>query len=500
MTDSPTAWRCTVCGYVHQGAEPPEFCPVCGALPEEFEPYDPPQATLAASVADQWRCLNCDYVHEGAGPPDECPVCGAPARRFEPVQEAAGPVAGIDDDVRILVIGAGIAGVSAAETVRDAAPASHVTLLSQEPRLPYYRLNLTRYLAGEIDMDSLPIHPRGWYGEKGIELKTGVDVDDLSPGDGTVTLKDGNTISFDRAILATGSHPFVPPIPGAELNGVTTLRTATDAERILESVAAGRKCVCIGGGILGLETAGALARRGVDVTLLESHDWLMPRQLNRKAAGRLTEYLENIGIKLLGQAQTREITGTSVVESVVLQGGDTVEAGLVILATGVRSNTRLARKAGIEVNRGILVDNHLRTSHPAVFAAGDAAEHNGVVYGAWAASQFQGSIAGLNALGIDTPFGGLPRSNALKVLGLDLLSIGQFEPEDGSYLVLDHEEGDDFAHFVFHDGKMVGAILLGYASLAPSTKKMVEQKLDCSALVTGRPSGQAVVKCLARRS
>lgn len=152
------------------------------------------------------------------------------------------------------------------------------------------------------------------------------------------------------------------------------------------------------------------------------------------------------------------------------------------------------------MNRGILVDNRLRTSHPAVFAAGDAAEHNGLVYGAWAASQFQGSIAGLNALGLDTPFGGLPRFNALKALGLDLLSIGLFEPEDGSYLVLDHEDGDEFAHFVFHDGKMVGAILLGYASLAPSVKKMVEQRLDCSALTTGSPSGEAVLDCLGKRS
>lgn len=500
MADPPTAWRCTVCGYVHQGTEPPEFCPVCGAMAEEFEPHEVPRPTAGASRADRWKCLNCDYVHDGSGPPEDCPVCGSPARRFEPVTEAANPSSGTDDKVSVVVIGGGIAGVSAVETLRDAAPASNVTLLSEEPRLPYYRLNLTRYLAGEIDLDSLPIHPGGWYEEKRIELETGVKVEALSPAEGEVTLEGGKTISFDRAILATGSHPFVPPIPGVELSGVTTLRTAVDAEMILESVAAGRACVCIGGGILGLEAAGALARRGADVTLLESHDWLMPRQLNRKAAGRLAEYIRGLGIKLLEQAQTREIAGKGGVERVLLQSGDTVDAGLVVLATGVRSNTSLARKAGLEVNRGILVDNHLRTSQRNVFAAGDSAEHNGVVYGAWAASQFQGSIAGLNALGLDTPFGGLPRSNALKVLGLDLLSIGQFEPEDGSYLVLDHEDGDNFAHFVFHDGKMVGAILLGYASLAPALKKMIEQKLDCSALVTGSPSGDSVLECIGENS
>jgi nitrite reductase (NADH) large subunit len=162
----------------------------------------------------------------------------------------------------------------------------------------------------------------------------------------------------------------------------------------------------------------------------------------------------------------------------------------------VRPNTALARKAGLEVNKGLVVNNPLQTSDPSVYAAGDVAEHNGRLYGAWAPSQYQGSIAGLNACGVATEFGGLPRSNALKVLGIDLLSIGQFEPEDGSYIVLEAEDDGKLAHFVFHDGRMVGAILMGHPELSSSVKQAVEGGTDFSRLLLSARSGREVMEQL----
>lgn len=423
-------------------------------------------------------------------------MCGVPADRFEPVEEAVAS-GETSDEVRVIVIGGGVAGVTAAETVRQTAHNSTVIMLCHEAAAPYYRLNLTRYLAGEITRDSLPIHPEEWYAAQGIDLRTGVAVASLS-SEKVVELASGETLPYDRAILTMGSHAFVPPVTGADRDGVFTLRTAEDADEILQRLEGDGSCIVVGGGILGIETAGALGRQGKHVVLIESHKWLMPRQLNQKAGMRLERHMNGLGVRIVREARTCEILGEDSVSGVLLENGEKIEGEVVILATGVRPNTHLARKAGIEVNRGIVVGNHLESSVPGVFAAGDVAEHNGRLYGAWAPSQYQGRIAGLNAAGVPTEFGGLPRSNALKVLGIDLLSIGQFEPEDGSFLELDDESDDAFAHFVFRDGKMVGSILMGHPSLGPTVKQAVESRRDFSVLLAHARTGADVIEALGR--
>jgi nitrite reductase (NADH) large subunit len=308
-----------------------------------------------------------------------------------------------------------------------------------------------------------------------------------------VVLAEGEALGYDSLVLAMGSHAFVPPIPGSDLDGVMSLRTAGDADAILKRARQDGRCVVIGGGILGIETAGALARQGVSVTLVESHAWLMPRQLNRKAAGLLERHMGKLGITLKKEAQTERLEGEGKVSAVCLADGERLETGVVVLATGVRSNTSLARKAGLEVHRGIVVNNHLQASADGVYAAGDVAEHNGQVYGTWAPAQFQGTIAGLNAAGKATEFGGTPRSNTLKILGIDLLSMGQFEPEDGSYRVLDHEEDHALAHFVFRDGRLVGSILMGHAALGMRVKQAIDGGEDFSALLADANTGEDVL-------
>jgi nitrite reductase (NADH) large subunit len=204
----------------------------------------------------------------------------------------------------------------------------------------------------------------------------------------------------------------------------------------------------------------------------------MPRQLDHEAGDRLGRHVTAIGIRLEKSAQTKEIVGTAGPEAVVLDDGRRIPARTVIMATGVRPNTHLARRAGLDVNQGIIVNNHMAASADAVYAAGDVAEHNRVLYGTWAASQYQGAIAGMNAAGLTVFYGGQPRSNTLKVLGLDLMSIGEFEPADGSYIVIDRKTEDRYLHFVFHVGRMVGAILLGREPLAAAVKTAIETKLD----------------------
>jgi nitrite reductase (NADH) large subunit len=488
------SWRCLVCGYIHIGPKPPDFCPVCGSPASEFEEYSEPAAAEGKPVYKQWRCLNCGYIHDGESPPATCPVCGVPSERFQPFETEVASTETERSSIRVLIIGTGIAGISAAESIRKVSSSAPVQLVSMDKKIPYYRLNLTRYLAGEIDSDALPIHPESWYEENGIDLIRGIEVTELSPFNKEVDLSDGRKLSFDRLILAMGSHPFIPPVPGTHLDGVVTLRTAEDAQHILDSIEKGNECVVIGGGILGLETAGALSKRGADVSLFESHEYLMPRQLNKRASVIMKEHLSTLGIKLLENARTKEILGDFRAREVLLESGQTVPAELVIITTGVRPNTYLPRKAKLDVNRGILVNNYLETSLNGVYAVGDVAEHNGMVYGAWSASQYQGSIGGSNALDKKLAFGGLPRSNTIKVLGVDLFSIGQFEPIDGSYLVKTDMLNGDFHHFVFLDGKLVGSILLGNTSIGSAVKKAIEGKVDFGQLFSDEVNTHEIVE------
>lgn len=486
------AWRCTICGYVHRGDKPPDLCPVCGAPASDFEAVAEKSAAQAAPAAKKWRCLVCGYEHEGPEPPDVCPLCGATHDSFEAVVATQPSPAAEGRALRIVILGGGIAGLSAAESARKASPKAVVTLVSQEKDLPYYRINLTRLLVGEIDESALTIHPAGWYSDNRIELLGGAEATAIDPAGRSVTLADGRELGYDKLVLASGAHPFLPPFASRKVAGLVTLRTADDARVLIQAARPGARCVCIGGGILGLETAAGLAKRGATVTVLENYGYLMPRQLSRRAGEILGAHVESLGIRLMREARTKEILGADRVTAVLLEDGKTVEAGLVVVTVGVRSNTHLARQIGLEVNLGIVVDHHLRTSNPDIFAAGDVAEHGGVMYGSWYAAQYQGSIAGLNAAGAVTEFGGIPRSHTLKVLGVDMTSVGQFEPADGSYRIVEDEAGGAYRRFVFRDSRIVGGILLGDTRHASSLSKAVEKKMDFSGLLAGSPSAQAV--------
>ncbi len=238
MTDV-TVWKCDVCGYVHEGPEPPASCPVCGVDRELFSPMAAPEAAPSGPAPTSWRCTICDYVHVGAEPPDQCPVCGASKNLFEPVTEAATAV-GAGETGPVVVVGAGIAGVTAAQRARATAPDIDITLVSGEPGLPYYRLNLTRYLAGEVAPESLPLRPESWYAEKRIDLVQG-EVTDIDREARKVRLRDGREIAYGRLVLTAGAHAFVPPIGGAFLDGVHVLRSLQDAAAVLERVRAGAR-------------------------------------------------------------------------------------------------------------------------------------------------------------------------------------------------------------------------------------------------------------------
>lgn len=477
---SPSHWRCDVCGYIHRGPEPPETCPVCGVGAEMFSPFEI-AAPAAPAPARAWRCTVCDYVHEGAEPPGECPVCGASKSLFEPFEIP--PAQTVQGDVqRIVVVGGGVAGLTAAEQARSAAPDVAITLVSKEPPLPYYRLNLTRFVAGEVDEAELTIKPQAWFEDQRIELRAGVAVTSIDRKRQELRLDDGSLIPYDRLILANGAHPFFPPLPGATREGVLALRTIDDAKALLERGGGAKHVLCLGGGLLGLETAAALRRKGPQVTIIEGFDWLLPRQLAEPAGRLLQRHLEERGMRVICGATVEELQGDEAVRAARLADGEELPADLVVVGTGVRPNSYLARQAGLEVKSGVVVDDYLFTSDPAILAAGDVADHRGVVYGIWPAAYAQGLVAGTNAVGGQLEFKGLAPSNQLKVVDVDLFSVGQFTPLDGSYQVIEHEEDGTYVRLVCRDGALVGANLYGDTSLATALKEAVDARAQLATM------------------
>lgn len=391
---------------------------------------------------------------------------------------------------RFLIIGGGIAGVSAAEAIHKVDPSADITLISDEPNLPYFRMSLTRYLAGEVNRDQLDLHKEGWYLENHINLVVGAQVSNIDSDLKQVALDDGRVYTYEKLILANGASPFVPPIPGKDLPGVMTLRSLEDAQRITQIYDHPANVVCIGGGLLGLEIAGAIAKHGLHVTVLEALDWLLPRQLGKEAAELLRKQIETMGISVIVPTKITALVGESKVEGVELVGESPeknppvcIQAELVLISAGVRPNLNLAKMAGVEINHGVLVNEHMQTSKPDIYAAGDVAEYHGIVYGLWIPAKKQGEVAGRHAAGQPADFAGDPPSTKLKVLGIDLFSIGQFTPTEPVDKLVAAGRGDTYVGLLFRNGILIGANLLGETGLDQKVKTAIEAKTDFSSVL-----------------
>lgn len=486
MTENGVSWKCSVCGYLSETDTAPLKCPVCGVPQEKFEEFI---SQKPIETHDYWRCMVCSHQHYGDTPPDKCPVCGVKKEKFESIAKTSSSE-DIIEKKRIVIAGGGVAGLTAAEQVRATSPESEITLISKENKHPYYRLNLTRYLAGEVNYEVLPIHPEDWYEKNNITILTNTEITDINTNTTTVSLSSGETIAYDRLILAAGSHPFIPPVKGADLDGVTTLRFFNDANFILSRTVRPASVVIIGGGVLGLEAAGALKSRNkeLSITVVEGFDYLMPRQLNDKAAGYLQKHFEEIGVNIITGTSVKEIKGNGTVNAIITGDDREIPADLVIFSVGVRPNRYLADYCGLKINNGVIVNDHMETSVPGIYAAGDIAEHRGVLYGLWNAAMFQGRIAGMNAAGKKTGFGGIPRSNTLKVLDVNIFSIGTFTACDGSCVTIEEETEGNYTYILFRDGKIEGAIFYGDTTESALVKTAIEEKINLPASVIRKQS------------
>jgi len=364
----------------------------------------------------------------------------------------------------LIVIGNGMAAARLVdELARRALGRYAVAVIGEEPRLAYNRVLLSALLADEVGFDDIELRPARWWRDRGVTLRYGVRATAVDPAARNVTLAGGTRLSFSKLVFATGSQPIKPDIPGMDLPGVLTFRDVDDVNAIAAAKAAGTRVVVIGGGLLGLEAAYGLAKAGARVTLLHLMDRLMERQLDHRAALMLQRAVEARGIAVRLQAQTARIVGNGKVEGVELRDGTTIAADAVVVAVGIRANAALARTAGLEVGRGIVVDDHLETNAAGVHAIGECAEHRGCCYGLVEPAYEQAQLLARRLAGERASYPGSVLATNLKVSGVNVFSAGDFlgATAEAEEIVLSDPAAGIYKKLVIARGRLVGAVLFG---------------------------------------
>jgi NAD(P)H-nitrite reductase large subunit len=382
---------------------------------------------------------------------------------------------------RYLIVGNGVAGTTAAENIRKLDKEGKITVVTEEGIPFYWRIQLNEYIAGDLKEEKLLAKKQAWYKDQGIELKLKTRIQSADAGEKVLMAQDSQKFSYDRLLVATGSHSFVPPIKGADKKGVFTLRSYQDARNIIDWSEGVRDVVLIGGGLLGLEAGNALRKLGKRVMVVEFFPRLLPRQLDVPGAGRLQTMMENMGFSFRLGAKTQEMNGEVRVKGVVLEGGETLPAEMVVISAGVRPNLELAEALGLDHEKGIKVDDRLMTSKPDIFAAGDVAEYKGVPYGIWPAAMEQGRVAGVNMAGGEAVYKGSVMASTLKVVGIDLASAGEIDV-DNKFESKTISEKEAYKKMVIDHNRIIGCIMLGDTKGFNKITKMLAEKQDISGM------------------
>ena len=369
------------------------------------------------------------------------------------------------EKMKLVLVGNGLAGMRCLEDLLDMAPDRYeITVIGEEPWGNYNRIMLSPVLSGEKTIDDIMLHPHAWYADKGIRLFAGDLAVRIDRPRKHVYTEKGEVISYDRLILATGSKPFVPPIPGSDLKGVLSFRDIYDVNSMLDYCKTWKNAVVIGGGLLGLEAAYGLKQQGMNVTVLHLMDRIMDRQLDSKASQMLKTAIEQKGITILTAANTEGLIGEEGhVTQVKLKNGTVLDADLVVFAVGIRPNMALAQSAGLRCNRGVLVNDTMQTFDPSIYAVGECIEHRGQTFGLveplWGQAFICAShLAEHGSLTFKAPT--VPTQ--LKVSGCDVFSAGDFEPkEDFEDIVLNDEKRQIYKRIIIQKDRVIGAVLFG---------------------------------------
>ncbi len=385
----------------------------------------------------------------------------------EPGNPRSGAVTDFDRSiVSVVVLGNGIAGVTAADFVRRGHPDCEIHVVGSESHMLYNRMGISRLVYGRSAMQGLYLLPEQWYDDHQIVAWLNTQASRIDLASRRVFLATGDTLPYDRLVLATGSSSTSPPVAGFGQPGSFVLRSAADAMQIRAYAQehGGREAVVAGGGLLGLEAAHSLHELGLRVTVLERGRRLLSRQIDEYCSELVDAHFARIGMQVLYGAESESLTGQDRVRGVTLKDGRTLRCDVFLAAVGIRPNVELARQAGITVNRGVVVNDRMETSAPGVFAAGDVAEHGGQVFGLWPIAAKQGEAAAVNALGGNLELTSEVPATILKGVDLDLFSIGRPAAQPGDQVVVDEDpdpSAPSYRRLVLSGGRAVGGIVLG---------------------------------------
>ncbi|MEO7495256.1 MAG: FAD-dependent oxidoreductase [Massilia sp.] len=395
----------------------------------------------------------------------------------------------------LVVVGNGMAGMRTVEELLKLAPEKYdITVFGAEPHGNYNRILLSPVLAGEKTMDDIMLHTREWYAENGITLHAGEMVIKIDRKRRVVHAKSGLEVPYDRLLLATGSKPFIVPVPGHQLPGVIGFRDIQDVDTMLEAANRGGHAVVIGGGLLGLEAANGLLRRGMDVTVVHVTDSLMNQQLDKPASLLLKQALEQKGLRFMLEAHTAEIVGDERVRAVRLKDGSEIPADLVVMAAGVRPNIELAKSAGLHCERAIVVDDTLQTYDPRVYAVGECIQHRSATFGLVAPIWDQAKVCGGHLAGAGhRRYVQQATPTKLKVTGVDLYSVGNFIGGEGSEdLVLRDPRRGVYKRLVLSGNRIAGAVLYGDVQDGPWYFGLIQNRTDISSMRSKLLFGEAL--------
>jgi nitrite reductase (NADH) large subunit len=380
-----------------------------------------------------------------------------------------------------LIIGNGVAGTTAAENIRKQDKGGNITIVTDEDLPFYWRIKLNEYISGDITEEQLLAKKEDWYRDQNIKLKLKTRIVGANPQKKVVATEDNEELPYDSLLIATGSHSFIPPIKGSDKKGVFALRDVQDARDISLFAKGIEQIILIGGGLLGLEAGNALRKLGKKIMVVEFFPRLLPRQLDVDGAARLQKIMEGMGFSFRLGAKTQEITGDDKANGARLEGGETLSGQMVVISAGVRPNLELAEPLGLKTDKGIVVDERLRTNQPDIYAAGDVAEFRGIPYGIWPAAMEQGKIAGMNMAGGEATYNGTTMANTLKVVGVDLASAGNIDAEN-EFESKVRTDGDQYKKIVLDNNQIIGCIMLGDTKGFHEITKMMSEKRDVSGI------------------
>ena len=366
---------------------------------------------------------------------------------------------------RLVVVGNGMAGVACVEQILKYEPQFAITIFGDETHVNYNRILLSSVLAGERRDDEITLNTTEWYRRNAIDLRLGVRIVDVDAAKKTVAGDDGSVTSYDTLLLATGSSAFMPPIDGLHRENVLTFRTLDDTRHLLRRAAPGVKAVVIGGGLLGLEAARGLQVKGCEVTVVHLMRTLMERQLDPDGGNYLAGKMEDLGIRVLLGRSTTAIVGDARCEGVALEDGTVIPADVVVVAAGIRPNIDLAYRAGLNVTRGIIVNDWMETSDPDIFAVGECVEHRGVCYGLVGPLLEQGKVLAATITGNKGPvYSGTVQAAKLKIMGVDVFSAGDWSEQHADPVRYEDRALGIYKKLTVRGGRLAGAILVGDTS------------------------------------